>query len=132
MGPIILPSDYKAGAAPSFLRSVCCTSIPTTARQRRLLKLGAGTGLLSITAAQILSRTSVQAKIKATDYHPSVLENLARNVQHDHSAVGVSVEKLDWCAVSCTEGVGVHVDVDEDEDRGVGVYHPEHASWIRG
>lgn len=118
-----------------------CASIPTatTARQRRLLELGAGTGLLSITAAQIFSRTSVQAKINATDYHPSVLENLVRNVQHNHAAVGVSVEKLDWCAVPCIEGVGVPVGVDEDGDVGVYdvvlaadvVYHPKHARWIR-
>jgi hypothetical protein len=110
-----------------------CTSAPTTdmktktsVRRRRLLELGAGTGLLSITAAQILSRTSVQAKIKATDYHPSVLENLARNVRHDLSAACVSVEKLDWCAVPRTEGV---YDVVLAADV---VYYPEHARWIRG
>ncbi|KAH0837820.1 hypothetical protein J3R83DRAFT_6028 [Lanmaoa asiatica] len=109
-------------------------------RQRRLLELGAGTGLLSITAAQILSRMSVQAKIKATDYHPAVLENLVWNVQHNHNTVGVSVEKLDWCTAPCTEGVGVGVGVSEGGDGGVYdivlaadvVYRREHASWIRG
>ena len=116
-----------------------CTAAPTTTtdtktktsvRRRRLLELGAGTGLLSITAAQILSRASVQARIKATDYHPSVLENLARNVQHNHSAADVSVEKLDWCAVPGTEGGGGGVyDVVLAADV---VYYPEHARWIKG
>ncbi|KAF8555098.1 hypothetical protein OG21DRAFT_1521951 [Imleria badia] len=105
----------------------------TKTRTRRLLELGAGTGLLSITAAQILSRTSVQAEIKTTDYHPSVLENLAWNVRRNPGTVDVSVEKLDWCTVTRTDGDG-------DEGGGVYdvvlaadvVYYPEHARWIRG
>ncbi|KAI9569412.1 hypothetical protein HD554DRAFT_2250050 [Boletus coccyginus] len=100
-----------------------CTSIPTATC------LGAGTGLLSITAAQILSRMPVRAKIKATDYHPSVLENLDQNVRHNHSSVDVSVEKLDWCVVSRTEGGGGVYDVVLAADV---VYLPEHACWIRG
>ena len=98
----------------------------TTAPLRRILELGAGTGLLSITATQILSRTSVRGKIKATDYHPSVLENLARNVAHNPGAVGISVEKLDWCVVS------TDVDLYDVVLAADVVYHPEHAHWIRG
>ena len=119
------PERYLGALHSRTIAPTTDTKTKTKSR-RRLLELGAGTGLLSITAAQILSRTSVQAKIKATDYHPSVLENLARNVRHNHSAAGVSVEKLDWCAVPRTEGV---YDVVLAADV---VYYPEHARWIRG
>ena len=105
-----------------------CTPIPTAAaRPRRILELGAGTGLLSILTAQIFSRTSVQAEITATDYHSSVLENLVRNVQHNPSAVNVSVEKLDWCAEDGAGGGLYDVVLAADV-----VYYPEHARWIRG
>ena len=116
-----------------LLERCSCTSaitknakMKTTEPRLRLLELGSGTGLLSITAAQILSRMSVLGEIKATDYHPSVLQNLACNVLRNPSTANMSVEKLDWA----------------DEDGRVGeydivlaadvVYHPEHASWIRG
>ncbi|KAN0100105.1 hypothetical protein V8E55_000089 [Tylopilus felleus] len=111
------------------------TKTRMTARPRRILELGAGTGLLSLTAAQIFSRTSVQAEIKATDYHPNVLENLVRNVRHNPCVVSVSVEKLDWCAVTRNEGGGedgVRGDVYDVVLAADVVYHPEHASWIRG
>ena len=132
------PEQYLGALHPCASAITEDTKTRTTGR-RRLLELGAGTGLLSITAAQILSRTSVQGEIKATDYHPSVLENLACNVSHNDSAVNVPVEKLDWCVVSCAEGVRANVGVDEDGCVGYDVvlaadvvYHPEHASWIRG
>ena len=116
------PERYLGALHPS-------STVPNdTARARRLLELGAGTGLLSIAAAQILSRTSVQAEVNATDYHPSVLDNLAWNVRHNHSTVSVSVEKLDWCVVTCTGDGGMY-DVVLAADV---VYQPEHACWIRG
>ncbi|KAG6380650.1 hypothetical protein JVT61DRAFT_5020 [Boletus reticuloceps] len=125
-----LDSERYLGASHPCTRTTSTKTETETClppRPRRVLELGAGTGLLSITAAQIFSRTTVQVEVKATDYHPSVLENLARNVRHNHSAVGVSVEKLDWCAVTRTGGGGVY-DVVLAADV---VYHPEHARWIR-
>ncbi|KAF9236837.1 S-adenosyl-L-methionine-dependent methyltransferase [Melanogaster broomeanus] len=95
-----------------------------TANKLRVLELGAGTGLLSITASQIFSRLSVESDITATDYHPSVLGNLAENIETNN--VNVAVEALDWCTPPT---VGEPYDVVLAADV---IYHPEHATWIRG
>ncbi|KIK97695.1 hypothetical protein PAXRUDRAFT_824656 [Paxillus rubicundulus Ve08.2h10] len=96
---------------------------PGTANRLRVLELGAGTGLLSITASHIFSRLSVDFEISATDYHPSVLENLAQNVRTNN--VAVTVDTFDWC----TPPVGVEpYDVVLAADV---IYHPDHAMSIR-
>ncbi|KAF8844197.1 hypothetical protein BDN67DRAFT_963321 [Paxillus ammoniavirescens] len=96
---------------------------PGTANRLRVLELGAGTGLLSITASQIFARLSVESGINATDYHPSVLENLAQNVRTNN--VAVTVDALDWC----TPPAGVEpYDVVLAADV---IYYPDHAMWIR-
>ncbi|KAG9313847.1 hypothetical protein JVU11DRAFT_4613 [Chiua virens] len=95
--------------------------VSRTDRQRRVLELGAGTGLLSITASQIFSRTSLRVSIKTTNYHPSVLENLAQNLRQNRSAVRVFVDKLDRCALVKEVG-GYDVVLAADV-----VYHPGHA-----
>ncbi|KAF8547555.1 hypothetical protein OG21DRAFT_1527081 [Imleria badia] len=105
------PERYLGALHPSS-----AVTTDTETKPRQLLELGAGTGLLSITAAQILSRTSVQAEIKTADYHLSVLENLAWNVRRNPGMVDVD------------EGGGVY-DVVLAADV---VYYPEHARWIRG
>ncbi|KAF9225211.1 hypothetical protein BS17DRAFT_778304 [Gyrodon lividus] len=118
------------GSAIVFAERMCAdperylgTLHPGSANKLRVLELGAGTGLLSITAAQVFSRLSVESNIKATDYHPSVLENLTQNVRTND--VAVAVDALDWCAPP----IGVEpYDVVLAADV---VYHPEHATWIR-
>ncbi|KIJ66554.1 hypothetical protein HYDPIDRAFT_109600 [Hydnomerulius pinastri MD-312] len=88
----------------------------------RVIELGAGTGLLSIAASQIFSRFSIQSEITATDYHPSVLENLLKNIRTNR--VPVIVEALDWSAPPSVEPYDVVLAADV-------IYHPEHARWIR-
>ncbi|KAG9313851.1 S-adenosyl-L-methionine-dependent methyltransferase [Chiua virens] len=137
-GSAIIFADWMCLDPERYLGTLhyCSTDeTKTNVRQRRVLELGAGTGLLSITASQIFSRTSLRASIKATDYHPSVLENLAQNVRQNRSTARVFVEKLDWCALPST-------DVGTIGDKEVGgydvvlaadvVYYPEHARWLRG
>ncbi|KAI9445049.1 putative methyltransferase-domain-containing protein [Lactarius indigo] len=96
----------------------------------RVLELGAGTGLLSITAARILARTQSRTPpfIVATDFHPDVLANLQRNVDANDDAGGVIVQELDWSrpnldAPPFDQAFDVILAADV-------VYEPSHASWI--
>lgn len=98
----------------------------------RILEIGAGTGMVSIAAAKILSHSPSKATIVATDYHPNVLGNLRRNVTMNFASsdeVPVEVHKLDW------ENPGLDcAPFDEPFDIILGadvVYHPSHAQWIR-
>ncbi|KAH7886345.1 S-adenosyl-L-methionine-dependent methyltransferase [Phlebopus sp. FC_14] len=95
------------------------------ARSCRVLELGAGTGLLSIAASRIFSGLKTEARVVATDYHPSVLENLEQNVVTND--VDVAVEALDWSCPSL-DSLEEAFDVVLAADV---VYHPEHARWIR-
>ncbi|EIM83558.1 uncharacterized protein STEHIDRAFT_101846 [Stereum hirsutum FP-91666 SS1] len=110
----------------------------------RVLEIGAGTGLLSIVTAKILSRSSSyvpKPTIVATDYHPDVLDNLHRNVNTNFASSSspsspdtadlspIFVSKLDWetpeldCA-PLNEPFDIIFGADV-------VYHPSHAQWIR-
>lgn len=103
----------------------------------RVLELGAGTGLLSIVSAKILERQPgvpgplADPAVVATDYHPSVLDNLRVNVTINFpstESTPVAVRALDWehpvyeGALARTFDVVFAADV---------VYHPQHARWIR-
>lgn len=102
-------------------------------RGLRLLELGAGTGLLSITVAKILAKGQVHTPgpppvIVATDFHPDVLANLQRNVDGDADTEGILVRKLDWSQPNSSSApfdrpfdLILAADV---------VYEPSHASWI--
>ena len=97
----------------------------------RVLELGAGTGLLSITVAQILARGQVRTPppfIVATDFHPDVLANLQRNVDGNDDTQVIFVRELDWSQPNSSSApfdrpfdVILAADV---------VYEPTHASWI--
>ena len=96
----------------------------------RVLELGAGTGLLSITAAQILARAQTDKSpiIVATDFHPGVLANLQRNVDTNNGASGVVVRELDWSRPNLEDApLDQAFDVILAADV---VYEPLHASWI--
>ncbi|KAF9260791.1 hypothetical protein L218DRAFT_962120 [Marasmius fiardii PR-910] len=106
----------------------------------RILELGAGTGLLSITAAKILQRQSKQRfglpPVVATDFHPAVLSNLAVNVTTNFpsssssptEAVPISILRLDWedPDYSLFEGQRFNIILAADV-----IYHPQHARWIK-
>jgi len=105
----------------------------------RILELGAGTGMLSIAAAKLLSRSSFlypEVEIVATDYHAEVLSNLHTNVRTNFppsspssSTVPVLVTKLDWQA---PEYILAPLDKPFDIVLAADVvYQPEHAQWIK-
>ncbi|KAM6498870.1 hypothetical protein JOM56_006818 [Amanita muscaria] len=117
---------------PTALR---CSDIPS--RPLRVLELGAGTGLLSITTSKLLRLHSRSAEIVATDYHPNVLTNLSSNVHTNllhHSEAGtnsssITIHAFDWehSDYSCPpfdEPFDVILAADV-------VYHPLHAAWIK-
>ncbi|KAJ3972283.1 hypothetical protein EV361DRAFT_823818, partial [Lentinula raphanica] len=123
----------------------------------RVLELGAGTGLLSIVVAKILSSSGSSpsssssvsplgtASIFATDYHPEVLCNLRDNISTNFPSPSsspsnpssfslnlplptISIHQLDW------EHPDYSAPLDEPFDLILGadvIYHPEHARWIK-
>ncbi|EPS99402.1 hypothetical protein FOMPIDRAFT_1060824 [Fomitopsis schrenkii] len=112
-------------------------------RQPRVLELGAGTGLLSIMSAKILERhpepgalaPAAYPAVVATDYHPSVLDNLRVNVDINFpsdrpraSTTPVAVHALDWEHPVYEGELSRPFDVIFAADV---VYQPEHARWIR-
>ncbi|KAH9036174.1 hypothetical protein EDB85DRAFT_2073287 [Lactarius pseudohatsudake] len=67
----------------------------------RVLELGAGTGLVSLTIGKILDRCG-RAEIVASDFHPLALENLRLNIENNNPCPDscglplVSAHFLDW------------------------------------
>ncbi|THH13500.1 hypothetical protein EW146_g6725 [Bondarzewia mesenterica] len=105
-----------------------------TSDHMRILELGAGTGLLSISAAKILQRQgSCQDQtitIVATDFHPDVLANLQCNLEINFpsSPRVIDVRRLDWEHPSFVAPLDRHFDLVYAADV---VYHPSHATWIK-
>jgi protein-lysine N-methyltransferase EEF2KMT len=107
--------------------------LPPCGEGLRMLELGAGTGLLSITAARILAREQIVARIPpplivATDFHPDVLANLRRNVDTNDDTQDIVVRELDWSRPDLgTTPFDRAFDVIVAADV---VYEPSHAFWI--
>lgn len=93
----------------------------------RILELGAGTGLLSLTSANI---TSPSTELIATDYHPDVLANLKHNVdlnfQSSHRPI--TVQAFDWQYPSYESPLDKPFRVILAADV---VYEPCHPGWIK-
>jgi predicted nicotinamide N-methyase len=98
----------------------------------KIIELGAGTGLVSLTLAKIFLGIGIMdASISATDYHPAVVANCKANIELnfpsslDHGS-RVDTAILDWAQppahLKSTSNLLVAADV---------VYAPEHAAWLR-
>lgn len=108
----------------------------------RVLELGAGTGLVSLSVAKILGRLErdVDDVVVATDYHEAVLDNLRRNVKDNQldvasldSPVVVQVEPLDWSTLHSSPSSLLSAPFDSKFDLIFGadvIYGPDHARWI--
>lgn len=105
----------------------------------RILELGAGTGLVSLTVGKLLQNFSDTILI-ATDYYSPVLANLASNISTNFTQQSISITShhLDWSQFSSTyASVGAQPPpkpFDEPFDVILGadiVYELDHAKWIK-
>ena len=104
---------------------------------RRVLELGAGTGLVSLTIGKIAAGRGGGVEIVASDVHPLTLENLRMNIENnnfcsDSRDISVSAHFLDWQeAADPANALAAPFDVPFDEVFGADiVYEVEHAGWI--
>ncbi|EMD42342.1 hypothetical protein CERSUDRAFT_110851 [Gelatoporia subvermispora B] len=129
---IILAERMCTAPSTFGLGGTSLKSAQAGSKDVRILELGAGTGLLSIVAAKLLeSDGKASQTIVATDYHSSVLENLAVNLKINFPSTSpspVSVLPLDWEHPVYAGPLGSPFDIIFAADC---VYHPSHARWIR-
>ena len=105
-------------------------------RTLRVLELGAGTGLVSLTLAKLLENMEIRAEIIATDFYPLVLANLESNVAANSlppaSTISISSHFLDW---STFPNIEVHQPpFNRTFDPILGadiIYEASHAIWIK-
>ena len=98
----------------------------------KIIELGAGTGLVSLTLAKLLPEVGIEGvSIAATDYHPAVVANCQTNIELNfppgvYSVSPVDTAILDWIQppvhLESTADLLVAADA---------VYAPEHAAWLR-
>lgn len=98
---------------------------------KRIIELGAGTGLVSLVLGNLLPHLGMETStLIATDYHPAVLANLRSNIANNfpHKPEPVQSAFLDWSSpgldAQFTEPADVLIATDA-------VYGFEHAVWIR-
>ncbi|KIM82296.1 hypothetical protein PILCRDRAFT_820679 [Piloderma croceum F 1598] len=101
--------------------------------KRRILELGAGTGLLSIVVGKLLNGDT-SSEVIATDYHPEVLSNLLSNIHTNFTSSNtlrppVSVHPLDWQYPVYSAPFDLPFSIILAADV---IYHPDHARWIKG
>ncbi|KAE9397148.1 hypothetical protein BT96DRAFT_884230 [Gymnopus androsaceus JB14] len=99
----------------------------------RVLELGAGTGLVSLVARKVALEVKRKMDIIATDYYPSVLDNLKANIETNfptpssHPHLAISSQFLDWSSSSSSDLGATKFDLILGADI---IYEPLHASWI--
>ncbi|KAF9239873.1 putative methyltransferase-domain-containing protein [Melanogaster broomeanus] len=113
-------------------------------RALRVLELGAGTGLVGLAAAKLIRALPAwknrRVTVVATDFHPSVLDNLRINIEanfpttftnHDCS-ISITSHFLDWSSFPTTETKPDIFSRPFDIIFGADVvYEAQHAVWIR-
>ena len=109
----------------------------------RCLELGAGTGLVSITVTKMMTMTkkknTTKLEVVATDYYPSVLTNLERNIHSNFpesppsTTVRILTRALDWSTFSSQTNHDDPV-FESPFDLILGadiIYESQHALWIK-
>ena len=111
-------------------------SYPAARQKLQILELGAGTGLVSLSAYRLLASKGLSANIYATDFNPLTLDNLARNISINTLAkpetdedLKISCGSLDWSNPDAADA-----DLFNTVDLVLGadvIYEELHALWIR-
>lgn len=102
----------------------------------RILELGAGTGLVSLATAKLLSASGTPATIIATDFHSAVLENLEKNIADNFPVsthvqpITISPHFLDWSNPPDPPTTPFEEPFDVIYGADV-VYELDHALWIK-
>lgn len=108
----------------------------------RILELGAGTGLVSLTISKVIQQLNLQInqriEVVATDYYPRVLENLRNNIEYNSppdgpsSNVSIIAHPLDWSTFVPEGTRGGLFEKPFNLILGADIiYEPEHALWIQ-
>ncbi|KAI5997447.1 hypothetical protein EDD15DRAFT_2245834 [Pisolithus albus] len=111
-------------------------------RPLRILELGAGTGLVGLTAAKVLVASSAKkdcrATVVATDFYPSVLNNLRDNIDKNFpgdpsdGTVTITSHFLDWSKFPAMPSLPGLLSEPFDVIFGADiVYEANHAIWIK-
>ncbi|KAK7692030.1 hypothetical protein QCA50_005435 [Cerrena zonata] len=125
LSELIVNSPRQFGLDASFLKNPL-----------RILELGSGTGLVTLTVANLLHSTqennfgSGNINIYATDFHPSVLKNLQHNISINTTSPNVQTHFLDW---SQFPSLPLSSPFNEPFDLIFGadiVYEMQHVQWI--
>lgn len=121
-------AEMIAEEPDTFLR----TTPSPEAKRLRLLELGAGTGLVALAIGKVCNAKRLLADILATDFYPSVLQNLQNNIDsnfasHEADDIRITSSFLDWQdppAPSELEPFDVVFGADI-------IYDHRHAAWIQ-
>lgn len=122
-----LPSSATVGRLPS-------------GKTTRVVELGAGTGLVSLAAAKTIEKAAIpegKVELVATDYYPSVLENLKANVGSNFpstssDALDISACFLDWSSFCFSTDIPSQLTTPFDVAYGADIiYEALHAQWIK-
>lgn len=108
----------------------------------RCLELGAGTGLVSLTVTKMMQKSmkknTTKLEVVATDYYPSVLTNLERNVYSNFpesppsASVPILTRALDWSTFSSQTNHDPVFETPFDLILGADIiYESQHALWIK-
>lgn len=125
------------GASIFFSRLICKSPESFCLDQNlgsspRIVELGAGTGLVSLTMGALLPTTGHDgATLIATDYHSGVMDNLKDNVASnmaDHHSVPIHTCVLDWSSPVWDAPLDKRADMILATDV---IYSPLHATWLR-
>nr|CDI52284.1 hypothetical protein BN887_03211 [Melanopsichium pennsylvanicum 4] len=118
-GPLVHDSlgTHTWGAAP-ILSQLLLPLYASDGRDLKVLELGAGTGLVGLSIANWsrLHRTEDRTRVVCTDYHPTVLENLAHNIAingwispvPDQAGAPPSQPTATTVSARCLDWQGVH------------------------
>jgi len=82
------------GSAPLLARKLIQDNLIPDIGDARILELGTGTGMVGLMCAKLGAR-----EVYMTDYHPSVLKNVTRNVELN-GCQNVEVHKLDFFEIA--------------------------------